>query len=326
MELHEHLGAAHGHTLARADQKGHALPSPGIDLKVKRGKCLRLRIGRHARFVSIAAKLAANDLARAQRRDGLEDFHLFVANGLAVPAGGGLHRKMSDDLKQMVLHDITDSADLVVKCPASLHAKLLCHRDLHAGDVPAIPDGFEDFIFETEVQKVADRGFAEVVIDPEDVAVVEVAQECLVERQGRREIATEWFFDDDARAFCAPGFPELLDDQAKERRRDRQVMRRALRWAERVSQIGEGRGVFVITVHIAQEAAQRFERGGIEAAMFLKAVACALPEVVEGPTCLGNADHGDFQVSVLGHRLERGEDFLIGQIAGGTEEDEGVGL
>ena len=62
-----------------------------------------------------------------------------------------------------------------------------------------------------------------------------------------------------------------------------------------------------------------------EAAVLLEAVAGARAELLDAPTRLGDADHRHMQVAALEHCLQRREDLLVREIAGGAEEDEGVG-
>ena len=68
----------------------------------------------------------------------------------------------------MVLHDIADRAGFLVELAAAIHANFLGHRDLHTGDIIAIPDGLEEGVGEAEVQQTLHRLLAEIVIDPED--------------------------------------------------------------------------------------------------------------------------------------------------------------
>ena len=49
-------------------------------------------------------------------------------------------------------------------------------------------------------------------------------------------------------------------------------------------------------------------------------------KLIEVPTGLGHADDRHVEVAALHHRLQRREDLLVGQIAGGAEEDQGVGM
>ena len=71
----------------------------------------------------------------------------------------------------MVLHDVANRADFVIEAPAALHAEALGHRDLHAGDVIAIPDRFEEGVGEPEIEQVLDRFLAEIMVDAEDGAL-----------------------------------------------------------------------------------------------------------------------------------------------------------
>ena len=84
--------------------------------------------------------------------------------------------------------------------------------------------------------------------------------------------------------------------------------------------------VVVVAVDVAQQAAQLVEGRRVEAAVFLDAVARPRLELVEGPAGLGHADDRHVQVAALHHRLQRREDLLVRQIAGGAEEDQGVGV
>ena len=119
---------------------------------------------------------------------------------------------------------------------------------------------------------------------------------------------------------------QLFHDQPEQHGRDGEVVRRPLRRAELLAE-GLKRGrVVVVAVHIAQQAAQLVERRGVESAVVLEAVARPGPELVEVPAGLGHADDRHVEVAAFHHRLQRREDFLVGQIARGAEEDQGVGM
>ena len=59
--------------------------------------------------------------------------------------------------------------------------------------------------------------------------------------------------------------------------------------------------------------------------MFLQAVLGAGLELVQVPARLGHADDRHVEVAAFHHRLQRREDFLVGQVAGGAEKHQGVG-
>ena len=170
------------------------MPTPGIDFQLERRKGLRLGIRRHARLVAITAELAAHEVLRLERRDGLEHFHLFIANGFAIGADGRLHRQVGQDLEQMILHHVADRAGLIVKCAAALHAEILRHRDLHALDVLAIPERLEHRVGEAEEQHVVDGLLSEVMVNAEDALLVERFEQNPVEPLRRGEIACRKVF------------------------------------------------------------------------------------------------------------------------------------
>ena len=101
-------------------------------------------------------------------------------------------------------------------------------------------------------------------------------------------------------------------------------MRRPLRRAELLAKGLKRRRVVVVAVHIAQQAAQLVKSRSIDSAVLLEAVARPGPELVEVPAGLGHADDRHIEVAALHHRLQRRENFLVGQIAGGAEKDQGI--
>ena len=215
----------HGEALAGADVERDALPPPRIDAEPDGGEGLDLRIGGDAALLAIAAELSAHDVAGLERGDGLQDFHLLVAQRLAVHPRRRLHREVAQHLEQVVLDDVADRAGRVVEAAAALDAEVLRHRDLHALDVGAIPERLEDRIREADEQHVVNGPLAEVMVDPEDVALDERAEQDPIQLARRGEVLAEWLLDDDAGALRAARSRQLLDDGSEQRRRDREVVR-----------------------------------------------------------------------------------------------------
>ena len=60
------------------------------------------------------------------------------------------------------------------------------------------------------------------------------------------------------------------------------------------------------------------------AAVLLDALAGARPELLERPARSRDADDRHVELPAPHHRLERGEDLLVGEVAGGAEEDQRV--
>ena len=60
------------------------------------------------RLVAVAAELAADHLIALRSADGSQHLCLFVADRLGVRPRGRLHRKVADDLQQVILDDVAD--------------------------------------------------------------------------------------------------------------------------------------------------------------------------------------------------------------------------
>ena len=86
------------------------------------------------------------------------------------------------------------------------------------------------------------------------------------------------------------------------------------------------RRVVVVAIHVAQQPTQLVEGDGVEPSVLLQAVLRPVLELFESPGGLRDADDRYVQVAALHHRLQRRKDLLVGEIAGGAEEDEGVSL
>src|SRR5438046_2891155 len=105
----------------------------------------------------------------------------------------------------MILHYVTDGADLLVESTSALNAEILGHRNLHAFYVGPVPEGFEDGIGKAEEQHAMHGLLAEVMVDPVNGLLVKRFEKDLIESPGGGQITTEWFFDDDAAAAGAIG-------------------------------------------------------------------------------------------------------------------------
>ncbi len=169
--------AGDGQALAGPDVKRNALPAPGMDLEPQSRKRLCLRIGRDSLLRSISAKLSANYIVLAQRRDRFQDFDLLIPDGLTVRPDGRLHRQVRQDLKQMILHYVADGAGLIVESAAALDSEIFGHSDLNALDMSAVQQGFQKRICETRIEHSVDWAFAQVVVDAKNGLLLESAEQ-----------------------------------------------------------------------------------------------------------------------------------------------------
>ncbi len=148
-----------------------------------------------------------------------------------------------------------------------------------------------------------------------------------VQLAGRGEVAAERLLDDHARVLRAAGLGELARPRSGTCSAGwRGSGRAARRPPSSALQPGEGRGVVVVAVHVAELLRQLREGLGVDAAAVLgHAGPRALHELLAVPARPRHADHRDVEPAAAGQRLEGREDLLVGEVAGGAEEDEGVG-
>ncbi len=325
-QAHHHLRGRDRQALSRPDVEGDALPAHGIDLEPQGDERLYLRVRRDAFLGPVAAELSAHHVLRPQRRDRLEDFHLLVADRLAVGPDRRLHRQVAQDLEEMVLHHVADGSRLVVERSPALDAEVLRHGELHALDVVPVPEGGQERIREPEEEHVMHRPLSQVVIDAEDGLLVEGAEQRPVEPLRRAQVVAERLLHDHARVLRAARSGQLLHHRPEQHGRDGEAMRGPLGLAQlRAERLERGR-VLVVAVDVAQKAAQLLGRRVVEEAVLLEAVARAGAQLVDPPAGLGHPDHRNVEMAPLHHRLQRREDLLVSEVAGGAEEDQGVGV
>ena len=118
----------------------------------------------------------------------------------------------------------------------------------------------------------------------------------------------------------------MFDDDAEHARWNRQVVQRTGRSIKSLAQLIEGFAVVVIAIDVAKQLEQLGESGLVDPAVLGQAVAGPSLKLLERPARLGHADHRYVEMPVLNQVLERGEDLLVGQVAGRAEKDEGIGV
>ncbi len=234
-----------------------------------------------------------------------EDLGAFVAHGFAGESGGGFHGETGDKLEHVVLDDIADGAGFFVKFAAALYSERFGHGDFHVVDVVAVPGRFPHGIGEAGVHDILDGLFAEVVVDAEDRGFGEELVQGGVECLCGSEIASEGFFDNDARARVAAGIGEAFGDGGEHAGRDGEVVNGAFGFAEFFAKLDVGLRVFVIAIDVAEEGREFFEGLRVcTAAVFIKAGFDAGFELIEIPAGFGDTDDGDVEVIVQDHGLE----------------------
>ena len=189
----------------------------------------------------------------------------------------------------------------------------------------AVPDRLDERVREAEEEDVLDRRLAEEVVDAEDALLGEDAQQRVVQRPCRGQVATERFLDDDAALLGEPGGADVVDDRREQVRRDRQVVHRALAVAQRLAQVLERARIVVADAGEPHEF--RELRPGIRiepVAAGLEALPGTFTKLLEIPFPAAHAHDRNVEVAGLDHPLQRGVDLLERQVARRAEEDECV--
>src|ERR1700722_14841098 len=162
-----------------------------------------------------------------KRRNRAKYLDLFVADSVAVYAGGGLHGQKSYHLEHVVFDHVADRPGVVVELPPPLDPELFCHRNLHTLDVIPVPDRLQKAIGEAKEQKIENRLFTEVVVDTKDSRFGKHGMKSGVQLLRRGKIAPKGLFENDSRIFHVVRLCERLDNTCKKTWRNRQIMRRA---------------------------------------------------------------------------------------------------
>ena len=190
----------------------------------------------------------------------------------------------------------------------------------------AVPDRLEDRVREAQVEDLGQPELAEVVVDPVELALVEVLVHLGGERPRGLEVVAERLLDDDARVRGETGAGEPLDDRAEQERRDLEIEDRAPGVLEHAREALERRRVREVPGEVGEPGGEPLEDLGIERlAGGQDRLAGTLLEVVDRPVVDGDADDRARQEPALLEAVERVQRHHLGQVAGDAEHDEDVG-
>ncbi len=329
LQLDDRFGRRLGETLAGPDVPRHAGPAPRIDLQLSGDERLDLAVRCDPLLLAVSLVLAADQLGAIERTRRCEHLHLLVLQEARLVPDRRLHGQECDDLQQVVLEHVADRTDRVVERAPALHADLLRHRDLHAADVAPVPDRFEQGVREAEDEEVLDGLLAEVVVDAEDVLLGEHLMQHLVQFERRCEVSTEGLLDDDAAPPVETDGRQRLGHGREHRRRDRHVVDGNFRLVlvEAVLERLPRRRVGVVALDQVEPIAEPLEHVIVDLLHVLAdRVGGVLPEVVVRPVATGDADDRHLELVAALHVVERREQLALSQVAGGAEQDEGVGV
>ena len=165
----------------------------------------------------------------------------------------------------MVLDDVAQRAHGVVEVAPVVDPELLGHRDLHRGDVVAVPDRLEHGVGEPQEQDVLDRRLPEEVIDAVQLRLVDQRVQRSVEFLRRGEVMPERLLDDDARiASVRSAFARPPTTVAKSEGRDLEVEDRELRALDRLGDALVGGGVVEVAGDVGELVGEALEHRLVE--------------------------------------------------------------
>ena len=156
--------------------------------------------------------------------------------------------------------------------------------------------------------------------------LVEDRVERRAERLRGREVTAEGFLDDHARAAGAARLAKPLDHPREHTWRDGEIVQRVGSIAELFAERGVGGRSAVVATDVAKPLLELREDGLVDAAVSLDTRTGARPELLDRPVRPRDPDDGYLEMPPPFHRIERGENLLVHEVAGGPEEDEGVGV
>ena len=164
------------------------------------------------------------------------------------------------------------------------------------------------------------------MIDAEDRVFGKRAVQRLVQRSRRLEVAPERLLDDDARAVGAAGAQQVLDRRRKRARWNREIEDRPASVAERPPDVREELEGTVIAGHVLQQRRETREGGLVDGAARRHALPHAIDQLLARHRQPADSDDRHVQLLADDERLQRGEDFLVGEIAGEAKDDDRVGM
>jgi len=188
-ELDAHFTGAERERLARAQVERDSGPAPVIHQQLESDESLDVRVPRDSFLVAVSRDLPAGDftggvltahhlaghIQRVHGPDRAEQLHLFVTDRLGLERDRRLHGHERENLQEMILNHVPQSAGLLVVSAASAHAHRLAHGDLHVVNRVAVPQPFENRVREAEHHDILDGFLAEVMIDAKDLLLAGIA-------------------------------------------------------------------------------------------------------------------------------------------------------
>src|ERR1700730_10420850 len=147
-----------------------------------------------------------------------------------------------------------------------------------------------------------------------------------VQRLRGRQIMSERLLEDNARNTRTGRSSKLLYYRREHARRDREVVRRTRRIAERFFESGIGGVIRVVAIDVIEALQEIRESLLIDtAAMLLDTVTRTRAKLLQPPSRFRNADDGNIQIAAPRPRMKRRKNLLVREVARSSKEGQRVG-
>jgi hypothetical protein len=221
--------------------------------------------------------------------------------------------------------DVAQRPDRVVEVTAVLDAEVLRHGDLDRGEVLAAPDRLEHRVREPQPDDLLDAHLPQVVVDPEELRLVDVAVQLGGQRPRGLEVVAERLLDDDAGRLREPRLRQPFHHATEQERRDLEVEDRKLRVPERVGHALVRGGVAEVPRDVGEARGEALEHVLVELlAGAHDRLTRALDEAIDRPVVGRHAENRAIEQAAPLQPVERVEGHHPRQVARDPEHRQPV--
>ena len=179
----------------------------------------------------------------------------------------------------------------------------------------------------SEGKDVIDRQLAQVMIDPKNVFLLEMAEQKPIQMLRRFKIKSERLFHDDSgTGRTTATVLQLFQHNFEKCWRNGEIVCRASCPLKFSAKLLKRSGIVVVSIYITEKACEFLERSRIDSPVFCETVMSPRPKLLQIPAGFGNANDRNIEMPAFDHGLQGGKYLLVREIASGSEENKRVGM
>ena len=165
-------------------------------------------------------------MVRLNRVERPNDLEFFIPDRIRVELGRGFHRDEAQKLHHVVLHHVAHGAGVFIIGRAPPNTDGFGHCDLNMVDILGIPEWLEQHVAEAHRHQVLHRFFPEVMVNPVNLALVEMRGQHGIEGARGLQVMAKGFLDHDPCILIRkPMFLEPRRQIREKPRADREIER-----------------------------------------------------------------------------------------------------